>query len=57
MFVTYAQEAENRHLRIIAQISQTLLSNAIDVSVDVLEETIRSVSISDWLDNEILCVS
>ena len=58
MFVTYAQESQNPdHIRTVVQISQTLFKNSIEVTVDVLEETIRSTSISDWLESNIANVS
>ena len=57
VFVTYAQEAQNPdHIRTVVQISQTLFKNSIEVTVDVLEETFKSVSISDWLESNIINV-
>ena len=58
VFVTYAQEVgDDDHIRTVVQISQTLFKNSIDVTVDVLEETVRAMSISDWLESNISTVS
>lgn len=54
VFVTYAEERQNPdHIRTVVQISQTLFKNSIEVTVDVLEETVRAMSISDWLESNI----
>ncbi|CAK8676772.1 unnamed protein product [Clavelina lepadiformis] len=63
VFITYANEDES-HMRTIVQISQTLLRNSIEVTVDVLEQKEKAESVSKWLDKNLqkcdfvlICVS
>nr|CAB3263044.1 uncharacterized protein LOC100187055 [Phallusia mammillata] len=54
VFITYAGEVNNqRHIRTVVQIAQTLAKNSIEISVDMLEENMRSMSISEWLEEKI----
>nr|XP_002129288.2 uncharacterized protein LOC100187055 isoform X2 [Ciona intestinalis] len=64
VFITYAEAHNEEHMRQVVQISQTLIQNRIDVKVDMLEENMQSLSISDWLNSALyecdfvlICVS
>uniref|UniRef100_H2YE11 SEFIR domain-containing protein n=1 Tax=Ciona savignyi TaxID=51511 RepID=H2YE11_CIOSA len=64
VFITYAEAKNKDHMRNVVQISQTLSHNHIKVKVDMLEERVQSVSVSEWLDTALddsdfvlICVS
>jgi len=59
VFITYANEVDDpndQHIRTVVQISQTLRKNSIDISVDMLEEQVQSLSVSDWLEEKLTSV-
>lgn len=54
VFITYAEEQQNPAFkRVVLQLTKTLLSNGIQVRLDMLESTLMSMSVSSWLDDNI----